>query len=263
MFFGCLEAEAEAAAIAAVEAEAEAAAALVELIQGIQSEAAAAEAGAAAREAEAAAAKDEVEYEVEQENEYVEVDGCVIIPDESANSAPRPPPVVFNPLLDALHTLQLRMDEVIEGHSDAWAGRQKRRCRQWFELVHPDHGGSDKGFVAVKAANEVVQQNINAWREVYLLWICPQLYRDRQECFRCLGDEDKQHSGGLGKGTNYFMKPGAKEEQLRDQYLKERAHRRNEQHVEGSAKMTAINVKELAAYRQKVEEQQNKPMEDQ
>ena len=110
---------------------------------------------------------------VEQETEYVEVDGCVIIPDESANSAPRPPPVVFDPLLDALHTLQLRMDEVIEGHSDAWAGRQKRRCRQWFELVHPDHGGSDKGFVAVKAANEVAQQNLNAWREVYLLWDLP------------------------------------------------------------------------------------------
>ena len=256
MFFGCLEAEAEAAAIAAVEAEAEAAAALVELIQGIQS-------GAAAAEAGAAAAKDEAEGEVEQETEYVEVDGCVIIPDESANSAPRPPPVVFDPLLDALHTLQLRMDEVIEGHSDAWAGRQKRRCRQWFELVHPDHGGSDKGFVAVKAANEVAQQNLNAWREVYLLWICLQLYRDRQECFRCLGDEDKQHSGGLRKGTNYFMKPGANKEQLRGQYLKECAHRRNEQHVEGSAKMTAKNVKELAAYRQKVEEHQNKPMEDQ
>ena len=153
MFFGCLEAEAEAAAIAAVEAEAEAAAALVELIQGIR---------AAAAEAGAAAAKDEVEGEVEQETEYVEVDGCVIIPDESANSAPRPPPVVFDPLLDALHTLQLRMDEVIEGHPDAWAGRQKRRCRQCFKLVHPDHGGSDKDFVAVKAANEVVQQNINA-----------------------------------------------------------------------------------------------------
>ena len=205
--------EAEAAAEDSEASEAAAAAALVERSQGMQSEAAAAEAEATAREAGAAAAgdevKDEVEDEVEDETEYVEDNGCVIIPDEPANSAPPPPPVMVDPLLNALQTLQT-------------VGKAQTRTEVYQSL-------------ALDVANP--DTILPCWCQ-----LCLRLYRGRKECFRCLGEKDRKHSCGLGKVSNYLVKPGANKAQLRGEFSK---------HFEGSARMTMKYVNTLAAYRQR------------
>jgi len=207
----------EEAEAAAEDSEAAAAAALVERSQGIQPEAAAAEAEAAAREAGAAAArdevKDEVEDEVEDETEYVEVNGCVIIPDEPANSAPPPPPVMVDSLLNAMQTLQT-------------VGKAQTRTEVYQSL-------------ALDVANP--DTILPCWCQLCLR-LYMRLYRDRKECFRCLGEKDRKHSCGLGKVSNYLVKPGANKAQLRGEFSK---------HFEGSARMTMKYVKTLAAYRQR------------
>ena len=131
---------------------------------------------------------------------YVEVDGCVIIPDGPANSAPPPPPMVFDPLRDALHTHQLR---------NGWGLWRTPECTG-RKAEAPMHRVVQSGapwpyWLRQRLRGHQVQQNINAWGEVYKglalelpvpntilpCWcqLCLQLYRDRQECFRCLGDK--------------------------------------------------------------------------
>ena len=117
------------------------------------------------------------------------------------------------------------MDEVSEGHPNAWAERLKRRCREWFNLVHPDHIGSDKGFVVIKRS-KISTHGENSTRA--LLWNCQfqTPFFHVGVSFACsFTGTDKNASDaletscGLRQDTNYFMKPGAKKEQLSRQVL--------------------------------------------
>ncbi|CAL1150567.1 unnamed protein product [Cladocopium goreaui] len=141
------------------------------------------------------------------------VNGCVIIPDEPANSAPPPPPVMVDSLLNAMQTLQT-------------VGKAQTRTEVYQSL-------------ALDVANP--DTILPCWCQLCLR-LYMRLYRDRKECFRCLGEKDRKHSCGLGKVSNYLVKPGANKAQLRGEFSK---------HFEGSARMTMKYVKTLAAYRQR------------